>query len=134
VKHNCHACCEETVMTLTAEDVQRLTSLGFRRFYRENEAGDLQLVNVAGSCVFLDHGRCSVYDHRPEGCWLYPLVIDMDNDEPILHEFCPYRDEFEFDENDEARLRASIEAEDREREERRDERTSRISQFSILSS
>jgi len=119
------------MMTLTEEDVARLTSLGFRRFYRENEVGDLQIVNVSGRCVFLEHGRCSVYDHRPEGCWLYPLVFDVDADEPMLHEFCPHRDEFEFGEQDIARLRASIETEDRERRERLDARTPVDPEFSI---
>jgi Fe-S-cluster containining protein len=105
-------------MTLTSDDVVRLTSLGYRRFYLQNSAGDLQLVNVAGRCVFLEEGQCTVYDHRPEGCWLYPLVLDVDTDEPVLHDFCPYRDEFEFDEDDAGRLRDSVATEQREREDR----------------
>ena len=109
-------------MTLTSDDVQRLTSLGFRRFYRENGAGDLQLVNVAGKCIFLEDGQCKVYDHRPEGCWLYPLVLDVDIDQPVLHDFCPYRDEFEPGSEDEGRLRESVATEDREREDRLSER------------
>ena len=109
-------------MTLTADDVQRLTSLGFRKFYRENKAGDLQIINIAGHCVFLDEGQCSVYDHRPEGCWLYPLVLDVDGNKTSLDDFCPYRDEFEIDEEDEQRLRDSVATEDREREERLSER------------
>jgi Fe-S-cluster containining protein len=111
-------------MTLTVEDVQRLTSLGFRRFYRVNVTGDLQIVNVAGECIFLEEGRCTVYDHRPEGCWLYPLILEVDGDETTLHDFCPYRDEFDFDEEDEQRLRDSVAAEDREREERLSNRVS----------
>ena len=121
-KHDCHACCVETVMTLTVEDVERLTTLGFRAFYRENKAGDLQLVNLAGKCIFLDGSQCSVYDHRPEGCWLYPLILEVDGNETSLDDFCPYRDEFEFDEDDARRLKESVETEDREREERISER------------
>ena len=134
MEHDCHACCVDTVMTLTLEDVNRLTGLGFRGFYRENEAGDLQIVNVAGHCVFLENGRCRVYDHRPEGCWLYPLVLDVDDDAAILHEFCPYRDEFTFGGDDEQRLRESIATEDAERRERLGAHESTNSQFSMFSS
>jgi Fe-S-cluster containining protein len=119
LEHDCHACCVATTMTLTEDDVSRLKSLGYRKFYRSNASGDLQLVNVGGRCIFLEGGLCAVHDHRPEGCELYPLILDLDADQPVRHDFCPYADEFEFTPEDEQRLRDSVAAEEREAEERR---------------
>lgn len=116
--HDCHVCCLGTMMTLTGAEVARLEARGRRRFCRENADGDLQLVNVDGACVFLADGRCSVYADRPDGCRLYPLVLDLDDDRVELHDVCPYRDEFSFAPDDERRLRASIATEERERLQR----------------
>jgi Fe-S-cluster containining protein len=120
LEHDCHECCVATTMTLTEEDVTRLTALGYRKFYRVNQAGDLQLVNAGGRCVFLEEGLCSAHDHRPEGCELYPLILDLDEDRVIRHDFCPHADEFQFGPEDEQRLRDSVAAEKREAEERRE--------------
>ena len=117
LEHDCHACCVGTMMTLTEADVVRLKSLGFRDFCRVNRAGDLQLVNRGGECVFLSDGRCVVHDHRPEGCELYPLILE--NDRVVRHDFCPYAEEFEFGPEDEERLRQSVETEASEAEDRR---------------
>jgi hypothetical protein len=45
-------------------------------------------------------------------------VLDVDDDAPILDDFCPYRDEFDVGPEDEQRLRQSIAVENRERQER----------------
>jgi Fe-S-cluster containining protein len=119
LEHDCHACCVATTMTLTEEDVLRLKALGYRKFHRKNAVGDLQIVNVKGSCVFLEGNLCAVHDHRPEGCELYPLILDLDEDQAVRHDFCPYADEFEFGPEDEQRLRESIATEKSEAEERR---------------
>ena len=84
-----------------------------------NKVGDLQLVNAGGRCIFLEEGLCSVHDHRPEGCELYPLILDLDEDQAVRHDFCPYTDEFDFGPEEEQRLRDSVAAEKREAEERR---------------
>lgn len=101
-------------MTLTEADVERLRSAGARRFARRNRDGIPQLVNRSGHCVFLVDGRCSVYEHRPEGCRLYPLILDLDLDEVVRDDFCPWRDEFRFTSADERRVRRSVADEARE--------------------
>jgi Fe-S-cluster containining protein len=101
-------------MTLTEADVARLESLGYRGFYRENRAGDLQLLNARGRCVFLEDGRCVVHDHQPEGCELYPLILDADADRVVRHDFCPHADEFEIKPDAERQLRESVATERRE--------------------
>jgi len=100
------------MMTLTEADVARLRALGYRGFYRVNRAGDLQLLNSGGSCIFLMDGLCVVHDHRPEGCELYPLILD--GERVVRHDFCPYADEFSFGPEDEEGLRESVATEARE--------------------
>jgi Fe-S-cluster containining protein len=106
------------MMTLTVEDVDRLAALGHRGFYRETADGALQLVNRHGRCVFLRGSQCVVYDDRPEGCRLYPLILDRDIDRAVKDDFCPHGGEFEFGPEDESRLRNSVATEDTEAEER----------------
>ena len=118
-RHDCHVCCLDTRMTLTEEDVARLEGAGFSGFFRLNTDGDFELRNLDGSCVFLDGGRCRAYVERPEGCRLYPLVLDLAADRVIFDDFCPHRDEFPRDEFRETRLRQSVATENEEARKRR---------------
>lgn len=110
-RHDCHACCVETRMTLTEADVERLEGAGFRDFARPNGDGDLELVNISGSCVFLDWGRCLAYELRPEGCRFYPLVVDLGTGRVVRDEYCPYRDDFSMDGSSVRELKRSVERE-----------------------
>jgi Fe-S-cluster containining protein len=101
-------------MSLTLEDVQRLETAGERGFYRAADDGSLRLATVGDRCVFLTEGRCRVYANRPEGCVLYPLVWNVISNEPDLHEFCPYAQQFRFSAGDREWLARSIETEERE--------------------
>ena len=121
LRHDCHACCIGTMMTLTSEDVTRLEALGHTDFYRVTDSGGLQLVNQHGRCVFLVEETCSVYSDRPEGCRLYPLILDTKADRAGWDDFCPHVDKFEFRSEDERQLRRSIAVEEREAIERRNE-------------
>jgi Fe-S-cluster containining protein len=85
-----------TEMPLTRRDIERITSLGYplEYFARRGADGVMYLRNVNGHCVFLDPdtGRCKIYPWRPEGCRLYPLVYDPENDEVIVDPDCPLAD------------------------------------------
>lgn len=101
-------------MTLTLSDVERLEKAGFRDFLRPGAEGRLHLRRVSGHCLFLRDGGCVVYAWRPEGCVLYPLVLDVASDAVVLDDFCPLRAEFSFAAEDHARLRRSVADEERE--------------------
>ncbi len=105
-------------MTLTEADSQRLEAAGRRDFYFVNDDHDLQLVNVNGHCIFLVDGRCSVHDDRPEGCRLYPLILDLSVDRVVLDRFCPWAREFTFTQDDRVQLRKSVVEEDNEARKR----------------
>ena len=106
-------------MTLTESDVARLGAAGFSGFTRENRDGDLELMNSNGWCVFLDGRNCGVYDVRPDGCRLYPLVLDLGSGRVVLDDFCPHRVEFPIDADREAQLRRSVVRESVEAAQRR---------------
>lgn len=115
VNHDCHICCLNTRMTLTEADRARLEAVGQPDFFFVNDDDDLQLRNVDGRCVFLVNGKCSVYDDRPEGCRLYPLILDLSVDRVLRDAFCPWSGEFIFTREDEVRLRRSVVDEESER-------------------
>lgn len=80
-------------MPLLELDVARLHAAGHApETFVERVGNAIQLRNTDGHCVFLVGGRCSVYEIRPEGCRLYPLV--MIDGEPGLDDCCPYWNEF----------------------------------------
>jgi Fe-S-cluster containining protein len=58
--------------------------------------GWLQLKNYDGRCVFNDGKKCSIYEYRPEGCKLYPIIYDEDKNHATLDVDCPHRDEFKI--------------------------------------
>jgi len=85
----CGKCCIETEMPLTEEDLSRIESLGFSREKFSVSDGDIfRLRNVGGKCYFLDErNTCRIYEHRPEGCRLYPAVFDTEK--VIVDMICP---------------------------------------------
>ena len=123
--NDCHRCCLNTRMTLTEADAARLEAAGKLDFYFVNDDHDLQLVNVDGHCIFLVDGRCSVHDDRPEGCRLYPLILDLSVDRVVLDGFCPWAREFTFTQDDRVQLRKSVTDEEREARKRASGRSRR---------
>lgn len=93
--HGCVECCIETRMPLTRFDVERIMRQGYRfKDFVVKRGRERRLKNSDGRCVFLgDHG-CIIYSFRPEGCRLYPLVYDEDYGKGVIHDFCPYGNEF----------------------------------------
>jgi Fe-S-cluster containining protein len=117
-RHRCHLCCLDTRMTLTEADVVRLEAAGFKDVFRLNREGDLELRNHDGRCVLLDGGRCTAYAARPEGCRLYPLILDLQTDRVVRDAYCPHRRSFPITTGDAERLRRSVATERIEAERR----------------
>jgi uncharacterized protein len=95
LKKRCIACCVDTQMPLSLQDISRIEGLGFAKdYFVVSTKGWLQLKNRDGRCVFHNGTRCEIYDHRPKGCRLYPVIFDYDTKRPVLDEDCPYKEEF----------------------------------------
>ena len=77
---NCGLCCTETEMLLAVKDIRCIEKKGFSKSYfvEIDNQGYAVLKNRDGYCVFYDlKGRqCSVYDDRPSGCRVYPVIFD----------------------------------------------------------
>ena len=87
-------------MDLTPGDIGRIEARGHSGFYEIKE-GSRTLLNVRGRCIFLDNvGKCRIYEIRPTGCRLYPLVMEMPGRIPMLDTECPFREMFTIDTDD----------------------------------
>jgi len=82
-------------MLLTTHDIQTIEKLGYvAQFFVSERNGWLQLKNNKGRCVFHNGTVCTIYDHRPKGCVLYPVVYDKDHQVAILDRDCPQKHTF----------------------------------------
>ena len=91
----CIHCCKDTEMPLLNSDIERIEGLGFSPdFFVDTHDGWLLLKNRDGRCVFHTGVICSIYDDRPEGCKLYPLIYDADTKSATIDEECPHRTDF----------------------------------------
>jgi len=88
---NCGICCEETMMELSSEDIERLENKGYRlEEFAVIDEGVTRLRNVDGYCYFYSRAdkKCQIYENRPMGCYLYPVVY-LANEGAIVDELCP---------------------------------------------
>ena len=95
--HSCVSCCYHTEMLLLREDIDRIAGLGFDEqfFSISTPDGFIALKNSRmGRCVFHDGTKCTIYENRPKGCKLYPIIFDEDTMLAVRDELCPYRSEF----------------------------------------
>ena len=106
-KHGCAACCYDTEMPLTEEDIARLVKLGHARdaFVRIAPGEGWPILQTKEKtsdampgkpCFFLVEDKCSVYADRPQGCRIYPLVMN-EQGRMLRDEDCPHRGEFAMD-------------------------------------
>ena len=88
----CGACCKETEMLLSTEDIERLERKGYSKkfFVQFDSEGYAKLRNLQGHCVFYhaEKQRCQVYRERPLGCRLYPVIYD-ETKGIVVDNICP---------------------------------------------
>jgi Fe-S-cluster containining protein len=79
-------------MLLSTKDIERLMKKGYNIefFTRQDNEGYIILKNQKGHCVFFDINkrRCKIYDDRPSGCRLYPIIFD-ESKGIIIDTVCP---------------------------------------------
>lgn len=114
--HGCAACCYDTQMPLTEDDIARLAALGHDRaaFVTWSAEGTAQLATVEPAdgmpgrpCVFLRENKCSVYADRPQGCRIYPLVMN-EHGRILRDDDCPHRAEFPIDASAKRRIQRVV--------------------------
>lgn len=99
--HGCHECCVRTRMPLSQGDIERIRGLGHRlRGFAVKVRREWRLRNSSGRCVFLSGDGCRIYQSRPEGCRLYPLVYSERTRRALIDGACRHGDEFEVTRED----------------------------------
>jgi len=63
----CGACCRYDKVPVRPHDIKRAPEI---RPYLSEDGKHLV---TKGGCPFLKDNRCSIYDRRPDTCWLFPL-------------------------------------------------------------
>lgn len=82
----------ETNMLLSYHDIDTIEKIGYTKdFFVVEDDGWLQLKNHHGRCVFHNGTYCTIYQQRPTGCHLYPVVYDNDDKSALLDNECPQR-------------------------------------------
>jgi Fe-S-cluster containining protein len=86
-------CCQETEMTITRKDAEKINALGYSTtdYSHKVEDGFCELKNVDGHCYFYDPSSkgCSIYDARPEGCRWFPVVYHYKKRKCVSDDVCP---------------------------------------------
>ena len=84
-------------MLLSNNDIEKIEHIGYdRNYFIKSKKGWLKLKNKDGKCIFHNGKMCVIYDNRPEGCTLYPLIFDRENKSAVVDEDCPYENCFRF--------------------------------------
>jgi Fe-S-cluster containining protein len=84
-------------MPLSNSDIARISDIGFSEsFFVEERNGLKRLRNSLGRCVFHNGKTCFVYAYRPEGCRIYPVVLDADKRRVVLDRNCPHHERFQI--------------------------------------
>ncbi len=100
LKNKCYKCCIKTEMLLSINDVEKIKSLGFKEdYFLIKRNGWLKLKNKHGKCIFLKNGKCIIYNFRPLGCRLYPLIYD-ESKGLTIDKLCPFNKEFKASKTD----------------------------------
>ena len=105
IDYKCIQCCLDTNMLLSHQDIERIKRLGFdTNFFVTGRDGWLQLKNQDGRCVFHSSIMCTIYENRPDGCKLYPIIYDKDKNCAVFDEDCPHRHRFKRSNNTKQQL------------------------------
>jgi len=78
-------------MELSSEDIERLEKTGYHQIeFAVVDNGVARLRNVNGRCYFYRRSdkKCRVYEKRPLGCQLYPVVY-LINEGAVVDDLCP---------------------------------------------
>ncbi len=87
-------------MLLSNNDIEKIKNLGYdRNYFVVNKKGWLILKNKEDRCIFNNGKKCLIYDNRPEGCILYPLIYNIEKKSAVLDEECPHSESFKFNKN-----------------------------------
>ncbi len=90
-RDDCTKCCENSTVMLSPYDLQRILQakqISFQHFlnhygllFYNQDLHNMLCIKLRSNpaCVFLKESLCSIYEHRPFGCRMYPLGFHLRN-------------------------------------------------------
>ena len=92
-------------MILSVKDIKKIQNIGYdKKFFVRKDNGYFKLKNKDGRCVFHNGKKCLIYNFRPEGCKLYPLIFNNEYKCAVIDNECSNGGLFNFNPNDIKRL------------------------------
>ena len=92
-------------MILSNNDIEKIQKIGYtKNFFVRKKDGWMKLKNKNGRCVFHNGKICIIYNQRPEGCRLYPLIFNIELKSAVIDNFCPYGNNFSLKLEDSKKL------------------------------
>ena len=70
----CCKCCTEMPIHLNDEDIERLHRLDGDALFEKLESNELDNF-LKTPCPYLKEGLCTIYEHRPAACKMFPFVV-----------------------------------------------------------
>lgn len=116
-RHRCAQCCIGTQMSLTQQDIRQIIKAGYQpSSFIIHDEREWRLTNQQehGPCVFLENKKCQIYENRPAGCRIYPLVFNETLIQAVVDVLCPFSNEFQITDVDRGNLFALIKQLDNE--------------------
>ena len=108
-------------MSLTHQDITQITTAGYPpSAFIIHKEGEWRLANQQenGPCVFLNDEKCQIYENRPTGCRIYPLVFNETERQAVIDSLCPFSDEFQITDGDRENLCTLIKQLDNESDQK----------------
>jgi Fe-S-cluster containining protein len=70
----CCKCCSEMPIHLNDEDIERLYRLDGDALFEKMDSTELDNF-LKTPCPYLKNGLCTIYEHRPAACKMFPFVV-----------------------------------------------------------
>jgi Fe-S-cluster containining protein len=86
---------------LLQEDIDRLTAMGYYDVYFSEDYNGAKFIRkLEGKCIFLQAGKCEVFDNRPKRCRSPQITYDDNTKSVLILESCKYKSTYEMTSND----------------------------------
>ncbi len=86
---NCGGCCNYQEVPLNRNDINRLISADVKLPEIHTKPDGSQYFSCLNGCPFLVDNTCSIYGHRPDACWIFPVQHSDMNDLLYIRVRCP---------------------------------------------
>ena len=70
---NCAGCCHYPQVPIAQHDIKRLVRGGIKVPELHTKEDGTLYFDCSNGCPYLEGNTCSIYRHRPDACWIFPV-------------------------------------------------------------